>query len=351
MRKLKLSCVSFLVISFLSQPVKAQVFENASQYIDHIGTANQDLTLTYLSYISAAAHGKSARKVEKRRQEVLDKIYYTRQVVAAMLPWKGDRTYKDTTVAYLKLLETVFREDYAKIVNMEEIAEQSYDAMEAYLLAQQKAEEKLEEARLKQQETTRRFAKKNNVNLVDSEDATSIKGDKASDVIDYHNEIYLIFFKPYKQEAYLLAAFEKGDLVALEQNINSLEKISTENLEKINAVKAFNGDASMIIATRDALNFYRSEAKQARAMTEFYLKKDKFEKMKKAFDTKKQKDRTQQDIDEYNHGVNEWNQEVKDFNNLSQQLNKERTTVLNNWNKKSDKFMDEHMPVQKKVKQ
>jgi hypothetical protein len=46
-------------------------------------------------------------------------------------PWKGDRSFRDTTVAYLKLLYIVFNEDYGKIVNMEEIAEQSYDAMEA----------------------------------------------------------------------------------------------------------------------------------------------------------------------------------------------------------------------------
>ena len=35
---------------------------------------------------------------------------------------------------------------------------------------------------------------------------------------------------------------------------------------------------------------------------------------------------------------------------LNQQLNKERSAMLNNWNKAADKFMDQHMPVQKRVK-
>ena len=340
-----------LFITFTANPSRAQAFEDAGQYIDYIGKHNQDLTLTYLSYISAVAHNKSARKVEKRRQEVLDKIYYTRTTINSMSPWKGDRTYKDTTVAYLKILETVFREDYGKIVNMEEIAEQSYDAMEAYMLAQEKAEEKLEEARVRQHETTKRFAKKNNVNLIEGESDISIKGEKASEVTKHHNEVYLIFFKPYKQEAYLLEAAEKGNLVALEQNINSLGKIATENLEKLKTIKPLNGDGTMIVATREALFFYQSEAKQAKAMTDFYLKKEKFEKIKKSFDSKRSGERTQKDVDEYNNGVNEWNQAIKDYNDLNQSLNKERSKMLENWNKKSKKFMDEHMPVQGKVKQ
>jgi len=48
-----------------------------------------------------------------------------------MPPWKGDRSYRNSSVAYLKLVYHVFNEDYGKILNLEEIAEQSYDAMEA----------------------------------------------------------------------------------------------------------------------------------------------------------------------------------------------------------------------------
>jgi hypothetical protein len=109
----------------------AQSFETAVQYLDYINKANSDLTVKYLVYLSAVSHGKSARKVEKRRIEVVNAINDTRYNIMGIAPWKGDRSFRDTTVAYLKLLYIVFNEDYGKIVNMEEIAEQSYDAMEA----------------------------------------------------------------------------------------------------------------------------------------------------------------------------------------------------------------------------
>jgi hypothetical protein len=70
--------------------------------------------------------------------------------------------------------------------------------------------------------------------------------------------------------------------------------------------------------------------------------------MKKAFESKRSSDRTQKDIDQFNNGVNEINAASKDYNTLNQQLNKERTAMLNNWNKKATRFMDDYMPVQKK---
>ena len=346
----KLVFIFSIILSTTAGTGNAQVFEDAGQYMDYISKANNDLAVTYLSYISAVSHGKSARKVEKRRFEVLDAIFNTRQMIAGMSPWKGDRTYKDTTVVYLKLLEHIFREDYAKIVNMEEIAEQSYDAMEAYLMAQEKAGEKLDEARLKQGAVSKRFAEKNNIKLIESEDETSIKANKASEVIDYYNKLYLIFFKPYKQEMYLVEAAQKSDLVALEQNINSLGKFADESMEKLKATQNYQGDASMIHATREAVQYYQSAAKRAKGMTNYFLAQDKWNKLKKAFDSKRSNERTKSDIDDYNQGVKDINDAVKAYNELNQQLNKERSAMLSNWNKAADKFMDQHMPVQKRVK-
>ena len=141
----KIVSFTLLFILFIAK-THAQDFQNAGDYISYINKANEALTVKYLTYLSAVSHGKSARKVEKRRQEVVGAISDTRFNIAGMPPYKGDRTLKDTTVAYIKILYNVFNEDYGKIVNMEEIAEQSYDAMEAYLLAQDKAQEKLEQA-------------------------------------------------------------------------------------------------------------------------------------------------------------------------------------------------------------
>ena len=340
-------CISVFLLGF-SLYSSTQSFDNAGQYIEYINTANSTLTAKYLAYLSAVSHGKSARKVEKRRIEVVNSINDTKYSVMGMPPWKGDKTLKDTTVAYLKILNSVFNDDYGKIVNMEEIAEQSYDGMEAYMLAQEKAYEKLDEASKKQQEMQKKFAAKNNVNLIEASSELDTKSKTANQVLKHSNDVYLVFFKSYKQEGYLIEAMNQKKLVSMEQNINSLEKFAEEGLGKLKNLKGYNNDASLIAACRNMLNFYKTESVKSATLEDFFLKEENFNKIKKQFENKPSGKRTKQEIDEYNKAVNDMNAGSKAFNATNDNLNKERTSALNDWNKTYNKYLDEYMPKQQR---
>ncbi len=347
MKQLLKASLFFTIVFAMCMPLRSTAqYENAGAYLDYINNASQALTTKYLVYLSAVSHGKSARKVEKRRTDVVNSINETRYNIQGMPPWKGDRTLKDTTVAYLKILNSVFNDDYGKIVNMEEIAEQSYDLMEAYMLAQSKAYEKLNEAGNKQHDMQKEFAKKNGINLVENTSEVGDKSKKASEVLKHTNEVYLIFFKVYKQEGYLIESMNQKNLVSMEQNINSLKKLADEALEKLKGVKGYNNDASLIAACRNMMNFYKSEAARSGAFTDYILKEENFVKIKKQFESKPQNKRTQADIDQFNKGVNDINASLKDFNNTNNALNKERSSGLNDWNKTYNDYLDEYMPKQ-----
>jgi hypothetical protein len=231
---------------------------------------------------------------------------------------------------------------------MEEIAEQSYDLMEAYMLAQEKANEKLQEASAKQNEMQKQFATRHNVNLINSESETEAKMKLASTVMKHYNEVYLIFFKCHKQEAYLMEALNQKNVNSIEQNLNSLQNFAEQGLEKLKAIKPYSNDATLVIACRNMLNFYIEEAKKGAGMTDFFLKQENFEKMKKQFDTKPASKRTQQDIDNYNKGVNDVNASLKDYNSINNELNKQRSKGLDDWNKAVKRYMDTYMPTQQR---
>lgn len=348
-----MKCGKFFLILFAllltySSRLSAQSFETPIEYMDFITQKNQALTEKYLFYLSGMSHGKSAKKVEKRRQELLKSINDTRYEIMGMPPYKGDRSLKDTTVAYLKLLNSVFNEDYGKILNMEEIAEQSYDLMEAYMLAKDKANEKLNDASKRQHDQQIRFAEKNNITLINSESELDRKMDIAMKVMDHYNEIYLIFFKSYKQDVYLTDALNAENIVSIEQNINSLQRFSEEGLDKLKDIKGYNGDPSLITACRDALNYYKEIAKRSSELTDYYLKNESFKKAKKQFDSKPAGKRTQADVDEYNKAVNEINAAGKAFNTTTNDLNKQRTTAMNTWDKAVAKYLNEYMPTQQR---
>lgn len=347
MKRLAGKLFLILALFLLSNSSSAQSFETAGDYMDYISKANQALTEKYLFYLSGMSHGKSAKKVEKRRQDLLQSISDTRYNIMGMPSFKGDRTLKDTTVAYLKILNSVFNEDYGKIVNMEEIAEQSYDLMEAYMLAKDKANEKLNDASKRQHAIQVKFAEKNNIKLIASQSELDAKMDVATEVMGHHNEVYLIFFKCYKQEIYLTDALNKKNIVSIEQNLNALQKYSEEGLQKLNDLKGYNGDPVLINSCRNALSFYKDEATKGTGLTDYILVEENFNKTKKQFESKPSSKRTQQDVDQYNKAVKDINDAGKNYNTLNNDLNKQRAAALNDWDKTVAKYMDQYMPTQK----
>jgi ribosomal 50S subunit-associated protein YjgA (DUF615 family) len=170
----------------------------------------------------------------------------------------------------------------------------------------------------------------------------------AGNVMKHYNEVYLVFFKAYKQEAYLMDAVNQKNVNSIEQNINSLQNFSEQGLEKLKELKGYNNDGSLIIACRNILNFYKDEAKKGSAMTDFFLKEENFTKLKKQFDSKPGSKRTQQDVDQFNKAVNDINSASNNFNAVNNELNKQRSKSLDGWNNAVKKYLDEHVPTQRK---
>ena len=141
--------LSVFATLFLLLSISLSAQPTGDSPVDHMNYLNQleeNLSKKYLSYMSEVAHGNRARKMEKRRIELLNSVNEAIQAATKLRPYKGDPSLRDAFKEYWMVLNTIFKEDYHKIVDMEEVAEQSYDEMEAYLLIQEKAGQKLHEA-------------------------------------------------------------------------------------------------------------------------------------------------------------------------------------------------------------
>jgi wobble nucleotide-excising tRNase len=140
-------------------------------------------------------------------------------------------------------------------------------------------------------------------------------------------------------------ALKKEDVNALEQTKNALLASSTEGLKKMSPISTYNGDKSLKVACERLLEFYMYEATKSADLADLYLKRDNFEKSKKALESKKPADRTQQDVDAFNKLVADFNASVAKFNQLNTELNKKRSEALSSWNKAADNFLDSHVPT------
>jgi hypothetical protein len=340
----------FVLIQLFGIGIVSAQTDNPVEYMNLIEKAEEEANQKYLAYASAAAHSGRVKKIERMRQQVLDGIVNSRNKVIALPLYKGDKTLWQSSIDYLKLLYLVFSEDYAKIVNMEDIAEQSFNEMQAYLLLQEKTSEKLAEASTKRRLATKEFAARNNVNLV--EGGTSEFGEKmskASKVGEYRNQIYLLFFKCNWQWNEMNKAIKTNKVNDIEQARNAVITYAKEGLAVLDTMKNFSGDPSLANACKYALNqFKRMSENDVPKVTDFILKTENFEKVKKSFDAKQQKDKTKEDIDAYNKAVNELNAGVNLFNNTGKLMNDTQSNIINTYTKADKDFADKHTPYFKK---
>ncbi len=329
----------------IAAPALTQDAVSATDYLTLINHEYNSLSKDLMSYISAVNHGKSARKVEKRRTELVLQTQESERAIRKLRPFNGNSQLRDSIARYFQISRIVINEDYGKIVNMEEIAEQSYDAMEAYLLAKEKAGEKIASAYNAADIEYRAFAEANKIRIVEGDSKLGQRLKEAAIVNDYHSEIYLLFFKSYKNEAYLLDAMNKESVGAIEQNRNALKTSASQDRVALGKIPPFKGDGNLKKATQDILAFYELEVGiQTEKIVDFYLAKERFEKAKKTFDAISETKRTQQDIDQYNKAINDFNNKVDESNQVHEELNKKRSLLLKNWNTASQNFLDKYTP-------
>lgn len=323
------------VCAFGQNPV-----EYMNQFTNEYTVIQQDMW----DYTRTVSRGRSARKVEKRRMELITTVEVALKKAERSGDYEGDTEFRDAVVEYFGIIDIVLKEDYEKIVDMEEIAEQSYDAMEAYMMARDAASDKQVDAADMVSRAQKTFANEHEIELIESEDELDNKMMVASQVYDHYNEVYLIFFKSNKQEVYLLDAMSAADISAIEQNREALKMTVEEGLGKLADVTAYKGDKTMMEATKSLFKFYEVEAEEAQLSVDYILKKERFEKIKEAFDQKKAKEKTQEDVDDYNGAVNDMNAAVEALNASTEKNNKMREKLIGEWNATADKFTNKHVP-------
>lgn len=335
----------FFVFALFLGAVNAQSTSSPVEYMNYFSSQYEQVQTDVWDYTRTVSHGRSARKVEKRRKEMIEAVESAKRKSTAAKGFQGETTYRDSVVYFFDIMGKVLREDYAELVNMEEIAEQSYDLMEAYMNAKEAANDKLDEAGDIIDRVHKSFADKHGITIIENDSKLSAKMEIAGKVYDHYNAVFLIFFKSNKQELYLLDAIQSKDVSAIEQNRNALLSTIEEGREKLKTLKLYEGDKSMIIATKQLFDFYEKEAQEdAQTALNFIEENERFAKIKEAFDKKKAKDRTQKDVDAFNNGVNSVNKSVAEFNEMNDSTNKMRANLINAWNKTAEKFTSKHVP-------
>lgn len=336
-----------LLFLLLTASLHAQEFTSANDYLTYIDKETSPISKSTWKYTSAIAHSKSGRKIDATRKQLVKTIQNaSKKIKALQNGFKGDVEYRDQILAYLDISEKHINEEYDKIINMQEVAEQSYDAMEAYILMRDMVNEKIDAEVDKLNANQRTFAAKYGIQITEDNSELGKKMKISNEVFENHTQLYLIFFKVNFTEGSFMNAMQNNDLNAMQQNANAMKQYADEGIEKLKTFEAYKKDPMLVNATKNYLEFCKKEADELSPVSVSYTMLNlKVQESQKTLENKKEKDRTNEEIDNYNKLVSQMNKEVVAFNRINNKYNAERAKTINLWNQTGDNFISKHVPI------
>ena len=237
-------------------------FKNPSDYNNYI---MKEMTLAVqknFEYISFNVHSEEFDLLEEKRNEVILQITQSREKVRNMPPLDGDFRLRDEAVEALNEYQLAFELDYKDIIGLKRKSKDSFEAMEAYWKAEDKAEDKVNKATTRLRKAQQVYASKNNMKVVEgkADDELEQKMAKITAVNNYWREIYLQFFKVSKEYDQLWNLLSEEKAEPLDRQRKQVIKTIDSVLPILKAKTGFKGDVEFRDQTIDLIEYYKRVA-------------------------------------------------------------------------------------------
>ncbi len=336
---LVLTAFIFLNLSY------SQSFNSAVDYLNYINVRLDKINHSLWNYLRVSAHSKREKKQVRQKVQLTKTIEEARNEIAAMPPFDGDTKLRDSIVAYLDFAAAMSKGDLAKLEQLEALSNNSYEDMMRYMRKEAEIKQKYQSRFDAAQKVLKEFANEHNINLVKSTDKLSQKIAKANEVIEYSNDLYLIYFKPSITLTYIFKAIGDDDTTKLFALTDSLLRDIATGKTLLAKIKPFEGDNSLVQATNNVLETYRKIVFDDLPKVEnFYRVKQEYEQFSKYLHSKTKDQWTQQDIDKYNQLVDKYNAAAAQVNQTINQMQKLTVQTQKQFNQVYNSFVSRHTP-------
>jgi hypothetical protein len=297
-----------------------------------------------MAYLDAAMHGHNAAAANAKLEDLIKILQKGKTNVAAMPPYKSYAGFRDSVINYLNMGYKAAT-SFSGIFGPEEMMAMPFEKAKAIMEASDVLNDKLNiySALIKREQ--KRFAEKNGFSIEVEKNPLDLKLLQVKKVLRYYHTAFLIFFKCNRQEITFLDTLNDGNPKSLETVRSRLQQYTEESLRKFDTFPAFDNDRNLVNASKEALQFFESEAKDKfPVIVEYFQKKEKFDKQAAALDNVPQKDRTNKMIDSYNANLNAVKDAGNQYNSTNQELNAKRAVAIKKYNQAINDFFDKNTP-------
>ncbi|MBN2893319.1 MAG: hypothetical protein JXL97_15715 [Bacteroidales bacterium] len=340
----KILLITLIVILGITT-VKSQDFTSATGYLGFIIEKQKIIAENMWAYVKANAHTNSEKKVERKKSDLIATIDRAGSEIRLMPAFQGEVTLRDSMVKYLETSKKMLNGEFAEIELLEANANTSYELMKIYLQKVSDANEKYAIKNEMISDQINKFAEEHNIELIKSSSELTANLKISNIVYKYYNSIYLIYFRGYIEDSFIIDAINSGDTTAIKQRMDSLIIAYKYGEVDLKAIAGYNGDYSLKFACQKALSHYQKVATiLLPKILDYYKAENELNAEKKRFEAIPEKKRTQQDVDAYNFAITKYNNSIKIYNETIKTLNTEIQNNSEQWNNAVDKFIDKNIP-------
>lgn len=324
---------------------KAQDLATASGYLGFILEKQKVIAESMWDYIKTKAHSDRDKKVSRKKDDLIKTIKQEGAEIRLMPAFEGSTTLRDSMVVYLESSINILNGDYTEIEKLETKAQTSYEFMKLYLKKMDEANDKYEKMSESISKQIDIFAEENNINLVDNNSKLHANLKISNIVYGYYNNIYLIFFRGYIEDTFIIEAVNNQDTVSLKQRVDSLTVAYKYGDIDLKSTGSYNGDYTLRFTCQKSLNHYKKEATvYIPKILDYFRAESELNLAKQKYNSIPQKEVTQGDIDAYNFAISKYNNAIKVYNETIKNLNDDIKNNVEQWNDAVDKFLGKHIP-------
>ncbi len=313
-----------------------QAQEEALTYLKELSDEYEQVVRSQWQYARAVVEGGDYSR-EKAR--LLDNIQEAEERIMDIRPYRGERALKDSVLMFLALNRQMVSEDYTRLADLQNLGERTFEELDEFLYAQEKAYRRLGRLAATLRKEEERFASKYGIRLVSRDDRFARRLIEMNELFSYYNSIYLAFYKAYSQELLVFRTIEEQNPIQINSSLELLSAYAGEGIREVKRAGGFKGDKKLYGAALACLEFYKEEAdNELKVIAEYY------EKLAKLEDLKAARKEGARNADAYNALVREINAAGSHLNAINEKLNKERVEVLHRWNEASSNFLAIQVP-------
>lgn len=320
-----------------------QTFNSATDYLNFIENIYSSKEKATWNYLWVIAKGNNSENVERKRQELVTINRKIRQEVADDIGFNGDTRLRDSLIRYLDTEFSMLTDDMEQIIDLEKIAEKSYDGMEAYILAKDEVFMKMERAGNGFINAYNGFSKVHGIELSGNKSQLESRLENASQVFEYYHRVFLLFYKPFHEEKRLLNAMDSKNSEAMELHAVRLNTYANNSRALLHGFGPFRSDSSLYRICLELSIFYQLESLSLRPYSGYFSDYASYLEIKKNYEAIPEDSKKQEDVDKYNQIVKSLNSKVNTFNLINEELNRNRRILLEKWNVAKAGFLFKHI--------